>query len=679
MKRALIALLAVVAMAASCNPEPGVVKVTGVKLNQNTASVVEGESLTLKAIVSPSDAENKELSWKSSNDAVATVDQSGKVTGKKEGSATITATSTDGTDVSDKCELTVVKKAILVTAIGLDESEATLRPDETLQLTAVVSPKDATVQAVTWSSSDSGVATVDQNGLVKAVGGGITNITAASTDGSNIVSDPCVVTVIVPQPIFAKYKQITLREGQNLTADCCIWVYYGSETDYLNSDDLMAPMATCTSSNEGVVTVAKVSEEDDENFAINVYSVAPGTAEITVTEINGAEIKIPVTVTPMGEITEDWLPGISLLDPTHLYDDKGKGWYADGERFLGDGYALGTQCFHVKNIGRTDGDGNPRSVYLVAQAKFDRVDISAIKNPALYVRAYVSDVSRLICHDARSQFELASQGMDDEELTWTGGRVFTNWPACAATAHFELHNGWNTIVMPLDYAEGDKTGFRPGKVNWFRWYSDPGDQAVGGEYDLSGGDLEFAIDQLRVIDWTEYDAIDYSQIWMESGTANNWGAYEWKDELDGHHGVFGATDDFLYKAISNFWLRARRNAWLPREYSIPCNMTPEELKFVWNYWVDDPEYFASVDTRIELCTGATNYDKDNFSWSYVPGAITLKKGWNTLEQDMASHSDTVDPHSLFTFRMVLTPGDNSKPSRHSYYIDDLRIVPKNQQ
>ena len=90
-------------------PEGGndkIVHVTGISLDCNSATIKEGEYITLVATVTPSNADNKSVSWSSSSDAVATVDASGKVTGVKAGSATITATAADG-GMKATCSLSV--------------------------------------------------------------------------------------------------------------------------------------------------------------------------------------------------------------------------------------------------------------------------------------------------------------------------------------------------------------------------------------------------------------------------------------------------------------------------------------------------------------------------------------------------------------------------------------------
>lgn len=691
MKKALIALLAVAALMVACKPE--VVKVSRIQLSQTEASIVVGESLTLKTIISPSDAENQQLAWTSSNEAVATV-ADGKITAVKEGTATIKAASTDGSNVTAECAVTVVKKAIPVTSIALDESEMSLKPGETLQLTAVVSPKDATVQAVNWRSSDSSVASVDQNGLVTALAGGSANITASATDGSNVASDPCVITVLEAKPMFAKYKNIRLYQGQNLSNETTVWVYYGEETDWANREIIYAPNATCKSSNEGVITVAKVSEDEDEDFSVNVTSVGIGEAKIIITDINGTTLEIPVKVDPIPEMTEDWLPGISLVSTKQLYDEStGKGWFAQGDRSLDFGFAPGTECFHVKNhaSGASETTGTN---YLVAQCKFDKVDISAIPNPALYIRFYCSNVAALNLNGANSQIELASKGMDNQELCWTGGTVFKNWyPEIDQTDNaaikklFKLQDGWNVIVLPLDnYAQGDLPGsfnpFDPKKVCYFRWYSDPYNT------DLSKfPDLDIAIDQLRIVDWTEYDAVDCKELWMQSGTANNWGAYGWKDELDGHHGVFGGVNEYMGATYTHIWLRARYDAFKARRYSVPANIDVSELKLVWHIWVDDPDFFNKVTTTVEICSGPSTNDTKNFKWTHnhpgMPHDVNYQHGWNTIEEELSTgigEGTPADIRDMYTFRIVFTnnyaSGEQPNPGRNTYYIDDIRLVKK---
>lgn len=175
-------------------------KVTGIKLSQTsiTLNKSRGETVTLTATVSPSDAANRDVTWKSSNTSVATVSSSGLVTPVAAGSATITCTAADGSGKSASCNVTVTVD-IKVSRITLSETELNLvargaGDNDSKRLTATVLPSNAANQSVTWSSSAPSVATVSSNGTVTAASRGTTIITCTATDGSN-VSARCTVTV----------------------------------------------------------------------------------------------------------------------------------------------------------------------------------------------------------------------------------------------------------------------------------------------------------------------------------------------------------------------------------------------------------------------------------------------------------------------------------------------------
>ena len=114
------------------------------------------------------------------------------VTAVSVGEANITATAVDGSGVTATCKVTVTPK--LVTSVILDESELTIEKNFTEQLAATVAPDDADDLGLIWTSDNEEVATVDENGLVTAVGEGTATITATANDGSG-VSASCVVTV----------------------------------------------------------------------------------------------------------------------------------------------------------------------------------------------------------------------------------------------------------------------------------------------------------------------------------------------------------------------------------------------------------------------------------------------------------------------------------------------------
>jgi uncharacterized protein YjdB len=171
------------------------VPVTGVSLEHNKI-IIKGGSVTLDYTVIPADATNKAVTWKSSNNAVAAVDAGGTVTAKSSGSADITVTTVDGSK-TDTCAVTVV---VPVSGVSLSQTTFTLAKGGTATLIATVLPADATNKAVTWSSSNNAVATVDANGNVTGKSEGSAVITVTTVDGGKAAS--CAVTVIVAYAVF---------------------------------------------------------------------------------------------------------------------------------------------------------------------------------------------------------------------------------------------------------------------------------------------------------------------------------------------------------------------------------------------------------------------------------------------------------------------------------------------
>lgn len=162
--------------------------VIAIKLNYSSFTLAVAKSRTIDATIKPKNATNQELTWRSSNSTIARVSQSGKVTALKPGTVTITCSSSDG--VQATC---TVKCVIGVEAVELNRSSMTLEKGKSKTLKATIEPTNATIKDVTWSSSDKSVATVDENGKVKAVKKGTAIITCKTKQGGYKAT--CVVTV----------------------------------------------------------------------------------------------------------------------------------------------------------------------------------------------------------------------------------------------------------------------------------------------------------------------------------------------------------------------------------------------------------------------------------------------------------------------------------------------------
>ncbi len=169
-----------------------VISVESVSLDKTTAEITEGETITLTATIKPESATNKNVIWSSSNEEIATV-KDGVVTAIKEGEATITAKTEDG-EKTATCSVKVKAKDHPVESVELNKTSASLKVGETTTLTATVKPDNASDKTVTWTSSDSSVASVE-NGVVTAKKIGTATITAKAGDKTTT----CTISAYQPQ------------------------------------------------------------------------------------------------------------------------------------------------------------------------------------------------------------------------------------------------------------------------------------------------------------------------------------------------------------------------------------------------------------------------------------------------------------------------------------------------
>ena len=167
------------------------VAVESVTLDKTSLDLKTGDNTTLTATVNPESATNKDVTWTSDKPEIAAV-EGGTVTAKAEGTATIIVTTIDGGKTAT-CKVTVTPKTVPVSGIQV-QGKGVIYVGDTTKLTATITPDGASNKAVTWDSQNKDIATVDQQGNVKALKAGTATITATAQDGSGI-SGNCVVTV----------------------------------------------------------------------------------------------------------------------------------------------------------------------------------------------------------------------------------------------------------------------------------------------------------------------------------------------------------------------------------------------------------------------------------------------------------------------------------------------------
>ena len=192
--------------------KPTDIKVSSIKLNTKNHTMYSNQYVQLKATVLPNNAYNKSVTWKSSNSKIATVDKNGKVKALKVGNAIITATSTDGSNVSAQCKIKVVQR---VTKIKLNKSIINLsKKGKTAKLKATVLPNNAYNKSVTWKSNNTKVVTVDRNGKIKATTNkGITYVNAIAKDGSKKSASVLVIVGEKVKKITLNKTSVTLNRG----------------------------------------------------------------------------------------------------------------------------------------------------------------------------------------------------------------------------------------------------------------------------------------------------------------------------------------------------------------------------------------------------------------------------------------------------------------------------------
>ena len=266
-------------------PAPSAISVTGVTLNKSTLSIQVGGSETLTATVAPKDASNKKVTWKSSNEAVATV-ANGKVMGVKAGEATITVTTDDGGKTAT-CKVTVSDKEVKVTGVKLNKTATSIFVGDSETLTATITPENATNQKVTWKSSDTAIVTVDAAGKVTGVKAGEATITVTTEDGGKTAT--CKVTV--------SDKEVKVT-GVKLNKTATSLLVGGNETlvATILPENATNKKVTWKSSNAAVATVDATGK---------VTAVKAGEATITVTTDDGAKTaacKVTVTM-PVSGVT----------------------------------------------------------------------------------------------------------------------------------------------------------------------------------------------------------------------------------------------------------------------------------------------------------------------------------------------------------------------------------------
>lgn len=241
--------------------------VTGITLS-GTSEVLAGSRIKLSHAFTPSTATGTVL-YTSSNNALATVDQAGWVTGVTGGSVQITVTLVENTSISDTLTITVIGLPTSINVTG--NNNITVGANSQLQATVLPS---GVSQAVSWASSNTSVATVSSSGLVTGIAAGSATITVTSVASSQITTT-YTITVVNAPTISISNTTATIIVGQTQTLTATL-------------NNISNTAVTWSSSNNSVATVSSSGV---------VTAVAAGNATITVTAVANSSLTATCAVT----------------------------------------------------------------------------------------------------------------------------------------------------------------------------------------------------------------------------------------------------------------------------------------------------------------------------------------------------------------------------------------------
>lgn len=248
-----------------------------IKLSKTKVTLLSGKSTKLTVKLTPSNA-NK-IVWQSSNPRIATV-ENGVVKANKKGQTTITVKTTDGTNLSAKCTVTVKQS---VTSIKLNKTLITNKKGSKVKLKATVKPSKADNRIIKWQTSNKKVATVNKKGNVKITGKGYAIITCKSADGSG-VNSRCVVNNSSKAKLI-KLNKTKLNVKANKTAKL---------------------KATVKGKCKAVSFVSKNNKIATVNDSGVVTGIEKGKTTIIAKTMDGSKKSVKCTVTVTGHNFDSW-------------------------------------------------------------------------------------------------------------------------------------------------------------------------------------------------------------------------------------------------------------------------------------------------------------------------------------------------------------------------------------
>ena len=258
---------------------------TAISLDYESANLGVGKTLKLTATITPETATSQEVMWSSSNEDIATVNQKGKITGKKNGYVTITATALDGSDEEASCEVRVVNP---VKSISISDNYVTLFVGDTEELKVTVKPSDATFKTAIWTSSDTSVAIVDDEGVVTGLKAGKATITAEAMDssGKKVICAVVVYERVASTGITLQDKKVTMVPGESRKVEIVLIPAASTDRVTWSSDN---PSVAKVDKKTGKITAVSTGKA---YLSVMTDSGKTATVEVVVIGLNVKSIRI---------------------------------------------------------------------------------------------------------------------------------------------------------------------------------------------------------------------------------------------------------------------------------------------------------------------------------------------------------------------------------------------------
>ena len=243
------------------------VNVKKINLVPEKKEFAAGTVIQIKATVEPENATNRNLIWSSSDTSIATVNSKGVVKGIKPGTVTITAKTKNGKVVASTT-ITIKETDKEIESVSFSQKEFSVKKGNTLNLVAIVKPTELSSSKFTWKSSDTSIATVDKNGVVKGIKTGKVTITVTSENGKTAT---CTIDVVVDDVNVEKINLVP--EKKEFAAGTVMQINATIEPENATNRDLV-----WSSSDTSIATV------DSKGI---VKGIKPGTVTITAKTKDG--------------------------------------------------------------------------------------------------------------------------------------------------------------------------------------------------------------------------------------------------------------------------------------------------------------------------------------------------------------------------------------------------------